>query len=151
LSRLTGLENLELSNNLITDVTPLGGLTNLGAGIGALMLRNNQITDPMPLAFLTRLDSSSLQPRLRGRRDNGCTRSRSGSESDANHADARALARDGTVSGDGRTGDSAICRGIAECARQLSDCSDCRTHHQRGESGGSGRIADSAECGRVAE
>jgi len=53
---LTNLKNLRLSNNEITDLTPLTGLTKLES----LNLNSNKITDISPLKGLTDLKYLSL-------------------------------------------------------------------------------------------
>lgn len=56
LAELTNLTDLDLSENEISDLTPLSGLKNLEH----LNLRSNQITDVSPLAELTNLKDLDL-------------------------------------------------------------------------------------------
>ena len=56
LAGLTELKVLDLGTNKITDVTPLAGLSNLEK----LFLHRNQITDLAPLVGLTKLETLNL-------------------------------------------------------------------------------------------
>ena len=51
--------DLDLSNNQITDISPLAGLTNL-TNFGLLNLGRNKISDLSPLAGLTNLERLNL-------------------------------------------------------------------------------------------
>jgi hypothetical protein len=63
LAGLTDLIELDLSHNQIEDISLLSGLTNLGKGFltGGLNLGNNQISDITPLQNLTHLQTLALQ------------------------------------------------------------------------------------------